>query len=74
MRKKHGGGYKYTNYEVRLKKVIVASIFPTVLKTAKVVPLYKNKNSWPISILSIFSKNILNDQTKLYFEPNDLFY
>lgn len=63
---------------------ITASIFPGVLKTAKVVPLYKNKGSKdepthyrPISILPIFSKlfeKVLNLQIKNYFESNDLFF
>lgn len=57
--------------------------FPNVLKTAKVIPIYKNKgnpesaeNYRPISLLPIFSKileSLVGDQVRAYFETNNLF-
>lgn len=62
---------------------IAQGVFPSSLKTAKVVPIFKNKGSSsdpsnyrPISLLPIFSKifeSILKDQINEFFENNNLF-
>ena len=49
---------------VTFSKSISEGIFPELLKTAKVIPIYKEddatfaKNYWPISLLSVFDKII----------------
>ena len=64
-------------------QVINTSIFPTKLKLAKVIPLYKKgdtssiENDRPISILSSFSKvieKIIFNQLFIFFQSNNLFY
>ena len=61
---------------------IAESVFPTVLKIAKVIPIYKNKGSpdqendyRPISLLPIFGKvfeSLLKDQIIKFLETNEL--
>ena len=64
-------------------QVINTSIFPTKLKLAKVIPLYKKgdissiENYRPISLLSSFSKvieKIIFNQLFIFFQSNNLFY
>lgn len=66
-----------------INQSIACNIFPKVFKTAKVVPLFKNKGSVddcnnyrPISLLPILSKvyeRILKNQINEHFEFNKLF-
>ena len=61
-----------------------SGIFPSKLKIAKVIPIFKEKgddfnfeNYRPISLLSIISKifeRVVHDQLYSYFEENNLFY
>ena len=64
-------------------QVINTSIFPTKLKLAKVIPLYKKgdissiENYRPISLLSSFSKvieKIIFNQLFVFFQSNNLFF
>ena len=62
---------------------ISCGIFPSALKLAKVIPVFKKKGSInnpsdyrPISLLPNFSKvfeSVLKDQVSSFFESNDLF-
>lgn len=67
-----------------INSCILQSVFPSVLKEAKVIPIFKNKGSIdeltnyrPISLLPIFSKvfeSLVKDQISEYFDNNDLFF
>lgn len=67
-----------------INQAIKEQIYPQALKTAKVIPIYKNKgsidsccNHRPISLLPTLSKvfeSILKTQISEYFEENSLFF
>ena len=69
---------------ILINQSLRAGIFPSKLKIAKVIPIFKEKgddfnfeNYRPISLLPIISKifeRVVHDQLYNYFEENKLFY
>ena len=67
-----------------INEAILTNTFPDILKTAKVIPIFKNKGSIenlsdyrPISILPIISKileSVLKTQINDYFERDGLYF
>ena len=65
-----------------INQALSTGIFPSKLKTVKVIPVYKNndkallKNDRPISVLPLVSKiieNVMHNQMMDYFTSNELF-
>ena len=71
-------------YEEFINQSLTKGIFPSALKIAKVIPLFKNKgeanqleNYRPISLLTVFSKiyeRVVYNQIYQFFVSNNLFY
>ena len=69
---------------IAINQSLTSGIFPSSLKIAKVIPLYKNKgedtvfgNYRPISLLNVISKlfeRVVYNQVYAYFIENNLFY
>ena len=69
---------------IAINQSLKSGVFPTSLKIAKVIPIYKNKgepnefgNYRPISLLNVISKifeRVVYDQVYDYFIKNHLFY
>ena len=69
---------------IAINQSLTSGIFPSTLKVAKVIPLFKNKgeptefgNYRPISLLNVISKiyeRVIYNQIYAYFTSNNLFF